>query len=133
MRRKLELINTKFGKDEDCSVIEETNLREGKSIVYRCKCGKCGNEEWNLSARRIVHDDPISCGCLNNKSESTTVHGFTKNRKKDKFYSIWCDMKARTSDLYKSKELNDTNGCYITKDIKCCTSWEEFENFKNDM
>lgn len=133
MGKKIDLTGKLFGINGENKVLEETELREGRSIVYRCFCGNCGNSKWKLSARRIKFDNPISCGCINNRSEANKIHGFTKCGERNRFYSIWGNIKARTSDRYKKSEMNNSNRSYISRDIKCCQDWECFEKFKKDM
>lgn len=126
MSNKIDLVGVKFGKLEH-EVLSETDKRQGGSIVYICRCGNCG-KEMELSARRIIHDAPISCGCLNNRSVSTTKHGMTKNREKSKFYRIYQKIKTRCYG-------NDINAIkYREREIVMCENWKNsFENFKEDM
>lgn len=132
MGKKIDLINTKFGKDNDHTVLKETEYKAQGSIIYQCKCGKCGNEDWYISARRIKHFPTLSCGCLDNKSIGGTKHGFAKKGKKERFYGIWSHMKERGT-WYEYQETTVDNRTYIDREIKCCDRWQKFENFKEDM
>ena len=61
MPAKINLLNQKIGK---LLVLEETNMRKNKSIVWKCKCD-CGNIE-NYSTKELRSDGIIQCskcGC----------------------------------------------------------------------
>ena len=124
MSRKINLLNHKF---RGGVVLLETDERDNKSIVYICKCTQCGNEDWKLSARRIKHESPISCGCLDNRGIGATKHGMSKSGK-TRFYRIWCKMKSRCySD-------DDTYKTYKERGITVCEVWRsDFIKFKEDM
>lgn len=128
---KLKLVGIYFGIDNKNLVLEETEKREGGSVVYKCLCNNCKNEEWLLSARRIKFDNPISCGCLNNLSigNGSATHRMTRNSngKNDKFYNHWTKMKSRC--FGKDKE----HFRYIEKQIKIEDTWLNFETFLQDM
>lgn len=124
-----------FGKINVHSVISETEKRDiTGSKIYICKCSVCNRGDWELSARRIKFDAPISCGCVDNKSIAVTKHGMSKNNKyisdiDRKFYITWGDIKNR----HKNKKNKD-NKKYIERNIKCCERWKNsFEEFKADM
>lgn len=133
MSNRIELLGTYFGKLNH-QVIFELDKREGASIVYVCKCGNCNNDKWELSARRIKFDIPISCGCLDNKSIGCTKHGFTQNGNKHPFYECWCDMKSRCNSKNKRYNSKDKScRSYQDRNILVCSEWIDFNNFKNDM
>jgi len=109
-------------------VLHATDKKQGGSPIYLCKCNNCGKENWELSARRIIHNNPISCGCLNNKSISITKHGMAKNGESDRFYRIWVKIKNRCYSKDK------THIKYKENNIQVCDRWKNsFKNFKEDM
>lgn len=56
MPAKINLLNQKFGK---LLVLEETNKRKNKSIVWKCQCD-CGNIE-EFSTKELRSDGIIQC------------------------------------------------------------------------
>ena len=58
------LIGQKFGR---LTVIEKTEERDGRSIIWLCKC-ECGNEK-KVSSRNLIHGHTQSCGCLRSLGE----------------------------------------------------------------
>lgn len=58
------LIGQKFGR---LTVIEKTEERDGRSIIWLCKC-ECGNFK-KISSRNLIHDKIKSCGCLRSLGE----------------------------------------------------------------
>lgn len=63
MPAKINLLNQKFGK---LTVIEETNKRKNKSVVWKCQCS-CGNVV-ELSTKELRSDGVIQCpNCGNNR------------------------------------------------------------------
>ncbi len=127
MGKKINLIGINFGYKNNHTVLEETDMRQQGGIVYKCRCGECGNDNWLLKSGRIRFDKPISCGCLDNRGISLTKHGMTKNREETRFYRIWCKLKDRT------KHLDENNRTYIERNITVCDRWSKFENFMEDM
>ena len=67
MPAKLNLINQKFGK---LLVLEETEKRKNKSIVWKCQCN-CGNVV-ELSTKELRSDGIIQCKQCGNKREPQT-------------------------------------------------------------
>lgn len=69
MPAKIDLLNQRFGK---LLVIEETNERKNKSIVWKCKCD-CGNIE-NFSTKELRSDGLIQChACGNSRKPRTNL------------------------------------------------------------
>ena len=78
MPAKINLLNQKIG---DLLVIEETNRRKNKSIVWKCQC-KCGNIE-EFSTKELRSDGIIQChNCGNNRKPQNNL---TKNIIGEKF------------------------------------------------
>jgi hypothetical protein len=67
MPAKINLLNQKFGK---LLVIEETNKRKNKSIVWKCQCD-CGNIE-EFSTKELRSDGLIQCHQCGNKRNPKT-------------------------------------------------------------
>lgn len=69
MPAKINLLNQKIGK---LLVIEETNKRKNKSIVWKCKCD-CGNIE-EFSTKELRSDGLIQCHqCGNSRKPQTNL------------------------------------------------------------
>ena len=69
MPAKINLLNQKIGK---LLVIEETNKRKNKSVVWKCKCD-CGNIE-EFSTKELRSDGIIQCHkCGNNRQPQTNL------------------------------------------------------------
>ena len=67
MPAKINLLNQKIGK---LLVIEETNKRKNKSIVWKCQC-ECGNIE-EFSTKELRSDELIQCHqCGNSRKPQT--------------------------------------------------------------
>lgn len=81
--------------------------------VFKCDCGKF----ISLEANKVKTGRKISCGCaVKNKK-----HGLSGTN----LYKKWATMKRRCNDI--------TRVNYYGKGIIYDKSWEEFENFYNDM
>lgn len=72
MPAKINLLNQKIGK---LLVIEETNKRKNKSIVWKCQCD-CGNIE-EFSTKELRSDGIIQCHQCGNSRKPQT--GLTEN------------------------------------------------------
>ena len=58
MPTKINLIGQTFGNLE---VLEETSERKNKSVVWRCKCQLCGNDQVYFSTKQLRSDGVIQC------------------------------------------------------------------------
>lgn len=58
------LLNKRFGK---LVVIEKTNIRKNRRVVWKCKCD-CGNICY-VSSRELLSEKTKSCGCLKSYGE----------------------------------------------------------------
>ena len=124
MPAKINLLNQKI---EKLLVIEETNKRKNKSIVWKCQCD-CGNIE-EFSTKELRSDGIIQCHQCGNSRKPQT--GLTENIIGKKFnhltvleksekriggkigYKCQCDCEKKTI-LYVSKtdlENNHTTSC----------------------
>lgn len=124
MPAKINLLNQKIGK---LLVIEETNKRKNKSIVWKCQCD-CGNIE-EFSTKELRSDGIIQChqcgnsrkpqinlteNIIGKKYNHLTVLEKSKKRIGGKIgYKCQCDCEKKTI-LYVSKtdlENNHTTSC----------------------
>ena len=96
------------------------NGRKNKKVVWRCRC-KCGNEV-DVISTDLTFWKTKSCGCR--KLEKQTHH----NMHKTKFYSVWRHMKQRCTNIRKHNYK-----WYGGRGIKYDSTWEEFENFRDDL
>lgn len=114
-----ELINKRFGRLTVIERAEDQFTPSGRKIIrYRCRCD-CGNEtivaKWHLTSGKIM-----SCKCYQRERQinSNTKHGGTNTH----LYNVWCDMKARCSDV--------SNSNYGGKGISICPEWlHDFKAF----
>lgn len=119
-------------------LIDITNKRFGKLIAIRllkkrvdgrsywlCKCD-CGKTRKALGGGlRAGHIK--SCGCL--YTETRTIHGYSKGKRKRIGYNCWAGMIQR---CYYPNSVSYHN--YGGKGIKVCKRWRNsFLNFLNDM
>lgn len=68
MPAKINLLNQRFGK---LLVIEQTNKKKNKSIVWKCKCD-CGNIE-QFSTKELRNDGVIQCHQCGNHREPKKI------------------------------------------------------------
>lgn len=78
MPAKINLLNQTFGK---LLVIEETDKRKNKSVVWKCQC-ECGNIE-EFSSHQLRSDGIIQCKTCGTVRKPN--HGLTKNIVGEKF------------------------------------------------
>lgn len=128
MPAKINLLNQKIGK---LLVIEETNKRKNKSIVWKCQCD-CGNIE-EFSTKELRSDGIIQChqcgnsrkpqinlteNIIGKKYNHLTVLEKSEKRIGGKIgYKCQCDCEKKTI-LYVSKtdlENNHTTSCGCTR------------------
>ena len=122
MSKFIDLTSKRFGR---LVVIEKTDHKSNRSVVWRCKCD-CGNET-------LVRNDSLrngntqSCGCLKKEqvSKAKTTHGKSYSPE----YCSWYSMKAR---CYNPNHKHYKN--YGGRGITVCDRWKDsFENFLADM
>lgn len=65
LSQKQNLIGQKF---EYLTVIEETNLRQGSNVIWKCKC-QCGNITY-VAASDLKRGSTKSCGCMKSSLNS---------------------------------------------------------------
>lgn len=119
------------------TAIDLTNFRSGKLValyrvgktksnkaIWRCKCG-CGNYK-DIIGSNLKNGRSKSCGCeiIKKIRKMARKHGMYGTR----FHSIWSNMKQRCD--------NKKSPCYYNyggRGISHQSSWDKFENFKEDM
>ena len=128
MPAKINLLNQKIGK---LLVIEETNKRKNKSIVWKCQCD-CGNVE-EFSTKELRSDGIIQChwcgssrkpqtdlieNIVGKKFNHLTVLEKTEKRSSGKIiYKCICDCEKQT-EVFTTKtdlENNHTTSCGCAK------------------
>lgn len=122
MRLFNNLINKKFGR---LTVLEKTNERKNKKVIWLCKC-TCGNVK-TVRSTDLVSGNIVSCGCLQKellKNGLSKKHGMSKTPT----YETWFCMKNRCNNP-KDARYKDYGG----RGIKVCKKWYKFENFYEDM
>ena len=96
MPAKINLLNQKIGK---LLVIEETNKRQNKSIVWKCQCD-CGNIE-EFSTKELRSDGIIQCHQCGNSRKPQT--GLTENIIGKKFNHLTVLSKSDKNESGKIK------------------------------
>ena len=113
-------IGDKFNK---LTVIEKTNKRLNRCVVYKCKCD-CGSII-ETTATRLIHNYKKSCGCLQKEmaSKSNKTHGLSHT----KIFYIYQDMKRRCNI-----KKHHAYKYYGGRGIKVCDEWKnDFMSFYN--
>ena len=96
-------------------VIEKTDIRKRRSIVYKCKCD-CGNITY-VTSTNLKYGYIKSCGCYQKEQVSKTnkKHGLSNT----KLFYVWQDIKNRCNNpnhhAYKD---------YGGRGIKICDEWQ---------
>ena len=124
MPAKINLLNQKIGK---LLVIEETNKRKNKSIVWKCQC-ECGNIE-EFSTKELRSDGLIQCHqCGNSRKPQTgltediigkkfnhltVLSKFGKNESGKIKYKCECDCENKTIVFVNRTDLQNghTTSC----------------------
>ena len=91
-----------------------------------CECGKIVDK---ICVRSLLTGNTKSCGCYNKELtiQRNLKHGQkTRNKKTDRLYSIWADMRRRCSNVSRKDAQN-----YALKNIKVCEEWNNYELFMN--
>ena len=111
-------IGEKYNK---LTVIEKTDIRKRRSVVYKCKCD-CGNITY-VTSTNLKYGYIKSCGCYQKEQASKTnkKHGLSNT----KLFYVWQDMKGRCNNpnhhAYKD---------YGGRGIKICDEWQnDFMSF----
>ena len=113
-------IGDKYGK---LTILEETNKRLNRSVIYKCKCD-CGNTIETTSTR-LKLGLKKSCGCYQKEraSESNKTHGMSNT----KLFMVWSDMVSRCN-----RSTHHAYNYYGGRCIRVCDEWQnDFMNFYN--
>ncbi|MCK4525947.1 hypothetical protein KAW18_01145 [candidate division WOR-3 bacterium] len=103
------------------TVIEPTEKRSSKCVVWRCLCD-CGNEAF-VNSNNLKSGGVKSCGCLSR--ETKTTHGMSGTRE---YWTYRCMIDR----CYNPKAPNYKD--YGDRGIKVCDRWRNsFEAFYEDM
>ena len=119
MRKIIDLTGQRFGRLTAIKIIGRTN---SGLIKWELKCD-CGNKTC-ASTGSLRIGDVNSCGCLHKEivSKMFTTH----NESKTRLYKIWECMKSRCNNI------NDTGyKWYGGRNIKICSEWQDYINFRN--
>jgi len=117
----IDLTGQKFGR---FVIIGQAGKDKWGKLLWLCRCD-CGNETI-VQGSNLKSGSVKSCGCL--RRERLTKHGYAKNRKVAKIYTIWVTMIQRCTNPNNKKYKN-----YGGRGIKVCKHWRKFENFLKDM
>lgn len=118
------LLGQQFGR---LTVIARAGFR-GTSSAWLCQC-ECGNTK-NMSSKHLRGGATKSCGCLLKDTARALLidmnysHGLSRTR----LYKTWTSMHQRCTNT-KNKYFYNYGG----RGIKVDQSWDEFQNFVNDM
>lgn len=113
-------IGDKFNK---LTVLEKTNQRINRSIIYKCQCD-CGNITY-VKSTNLIKGYIKSCGCLQRKmaSKCNKTHGLSHT----KLFYVWQDMIKRCF-----KENHHAYKYYGGRGITVCNEWKnDFMSFYN--
>ena len=121
----IDLTGIKFTR---LTVLSQTKLRSGTSIIWLCHCD-CG-KDCLVSSNNLRTGNTQSCGCLAKELMSIKfkiIH-ITHNMTDTSTYITWKNMKARCNNP-NTPQYKDYGG----RGIKVCKRWCRFENFLKDM
>lgn len=108
------LLNKKFGK---LTVIEKTNRRMGRTIIWKCKCD-CGNICY-VSTNNLKSGHSTSCGCIKSKGEQ----------------AIAKYLKAKNISFIKEYRFKDCKNKislpfdFYLPDYNCCIEYDGEQHF----
>lgn len=117
MNHRKHKIGDTFGRLEIICAYREKRKKAWWHLV-KCTCGK----EALVNGGEMSRGRTVSCGCL--RKELKTTHGLTNSDE----YRVWNGMKQRCQNP-KDKAFNNYGG----RGIFVCPSWDDFQNFINDM
>ena len=115
------LVGQVFGR---WTVLRLTKDKKERRSVWLCECD-CGVVR-PVREKSLKHKQSRSCGCLQ-RDEARNAH-LTHGMSKTKTHITWLQMKARCNN-----KSNLAYKDYGGRGITVCQSWNNFENFLNDM
>lgn len=109
--RKNNLQGKRYGR---LLVLEKTDMRKGRRIVWKCQCD-CGNITY-VPGSDLISGHTQSCGCLmvDTVTKMFTKHSMTKTR----LHTVWSGMKARCNN-----KNHDSYHNYGGRGIRVCEEW----------
>lgn len=119
MSRRIDITGQRFGMLVAEAFVPGREKRPRGKWRCRCDCGNYCLESYS----NLAHGKTVSCGCKRRKHAGmlNQTHGKSKTR----LYSIWHDMKSRTS--------NPNVPCYSAyggRGIRICAEWiSDFMSF----
>lgn len=119
-KRNIDLIGKKFGR---LLVVEKTNKRINRSVVWKCLCD-CGN--YFFASSKCLNDNNVkSCGCIRKEREHFAIDS--------KLYKLWTSIITRCTN-----PNHEYYYLYGGRGIKICDEWsckngniKAFYNFYN--
>ena len=114
--------------------IEVVPAPEGKNRkrgpYWRCRCLRCGNENYIATSGDLNSGRIKSCGCYKTSGDPMVKHGHCRSRTlgRSRTWRAWVDMRARCD--YPSKQ---NYKWYGGKSVGYCERWLSFNNFLEDM
>ena len=114
----IDMTGQKFGR---LTVVEKTDLRQGRNVVWRCLC-ECGNTTLALRTN-LIYGKITSCGCK--RKEITAQLNKKHGEKKTRLYRIWNNMRNRCNN---PRGIDYEN--YGGRGIRICEAWDDFLAFK---
>lgn len=97
--------------------------REGRRTYAVCDCS-CGTRDKHTRVDGLTSGVTISCGCYSRENNGMKTHG----RYKDRVYSIWGSLIARTTNKAAAWYAD-----YGKVGRGVCDGWRNFECFLEDM
>lgn len=110
MPAKINLLNQRFGK---LLVIEQTQERKNKSIVWKCKCD-CGNIEY-FSTKELRNDGIIQCHQCGNKRQPKKQKQFLIGKKFNRLTVLQPTEKRSGGKIVYKCQCDCGNFVYTTK------------------
>lgn len=108
-------------------VLEYTNQRKGKVIIWKCKCA-CG-QVLLVNGQSMKSGNTKSCGCLDRESRSKAGMARRTHRKsRTSEHRVWTAMRSRCMN-----KSHESWASYGGRGITVCDRWFHFENFLADM
>lgn len=98
---------------------------------WRCRCLRCGNENYIATSGDLNSGRILSCGCYLHSDEFAQKHikhGHTKGKQRTRTWRAWVDMRKRCT-LGSSSNFRYYGGKGIGYDER----WQLFEAFLADM
>lgn len=123
-QNKSDLAGSVFGR---LTATSRSETRGRHRVYWLCAC-QCGNEKWVI-ADALKSGGTRSCGCLNDETPRTPIHGATLNGTHTPEYASWHSMIQRCTN-----PNNQRWPRYGGRGITVCEAWlNDFREFLKDM